>query len=279
MTGEFSRAYDTELEIEGRRVLTRFVVGDTGHHDLILGQIWFSMHGVLLDPGRHLLHWGFEDLARNQSTTGVRVENKGRRWDDGQYDALHRLKSSENELEGEQEKRSPCRQPRSFQEYQAADICFIRATGFKRHARKTTENTVVGATSIYELSKLIKDREEDSAKGLEDDEDDLRALVNAKLPVYLQDFRDVFSKRQSDKLRPQWLGVDHKIELEHGAEQKLALAPSPLYSMSWEQLQLAKDYLQEHLEKGFIVVSDAQFASPVLFAKKPSGGWRFCVDY
>jgi len=49
--------------------------------------------------------------------------------------------------------------------------------------------------------------------------------------------------------------------------------------MSQEQLQLAKDYLQIHLEKGFIEVSDAQFASPVLFAKKGSGGWRFCVDY
>ena len=39
------------------------------------------------------------------------------------------------------------------------------------------------------------------------------------------------------------------------------------------------DYLREHLHKGFIVPSKAPFASPVLFAKKPGGGWRFCVDY
>ena len=28
-----------------------------------------------------------------------------------------------------------------------------------------------------------------------------------------------------------------------------------------------------------ITTSDAPFASSVLFAKKPGGGWRFCVDY
>jgi len=40
-----------------------------------------------------------------------------------------------------------------------------------------------------------------------------------------------------------------------------------------------KEYLEEHLKKGFIILSRAPFLSPVLFAKKPGGGWRFCVDY
>ena len=39
-------------------------------------------------------------------------------------------------------------------------------------------------------------------------------------------------------------------------------------------------YVEEHLRKGFIVpAADAPYASPVLFAKKKDGGWRFCVDY
>ena len=46
-----------------------------------------------------------------------------------------------------------------------------------------------------------------------------------------------------------------------------------------EQLRLMKEYLEEHLRKGFIIPSGAPFSSPVLFAKKPGGGWRFCVDY
>lgn len=49
--------------------------------------------------------------------------------------------------------------------------------------------------------------------------------------------------------------------------------------MSEGELLLVKRYLIEHLEKGFIEASSAPYASPVLFAKKPGGGLRFCVDY
>ena len=57
------------------------------------------------------------------------------------------------------------------------------------------------------------------------------------------------------------------------------LARSPLYNILIKQLRLMKEYLEEHLKKGFIILSRAPFSSPVLFAKKPGGGWRFCVDY
>ena len=40
-----------------------------------------------------------------------------------------------------------------------------------------------------------------------------------------------------------------------------------------------KEYLEEHLKKGYIIPSDVPYVSLVLFAKKPGGGWRFCVDY
>ena len=40
-----------------------------------------------------------------------------------------------------------------------------------------------------------------------------------------------------------------------------------------------KKYLEENLSKGFIRPSSSSCASPVLFAKKPDGGLRFCVDY
>ena len=35
----------------------------------------------------------------------------------------------------------------------------------------------------------------------------------------------------------------------------------------------------DNLVKGFIEPSQAPFASPILFAKKPNGGLRFCIDY
>ena len=37
--------------------------------------------------------------------------------------------------------------------------------------------------------------------------------------------------------------------------------------------------LTEHLDKGFIRASSSPVAALVLFAKKPGGGLRFCVDY
>ena len=49
--------------------------------------------------------------------------------------------------------------------------------------------------------------------------------------------------------------------------------------MPLEKLDLLRDTLHEHLKRGFIVPSKAAYTSPVLFAPKPNGGWRFCVDY
>ena len=49
--------------------------------------------------------------------------------------------------------------------------------------------------------------------------------------------------------------------------------------MSEDELLVLRKFLQENLDKGFIRVSTSQAASPVLFARKPGGGLRFCVDY
>ena len=38
-------------------------------------------------------------------------------------------------------------------------------------------------------------------------------------------------------------------------------------------------YLMENLKKSFIILPTAPFAYPILMAKKPGGGLRFCVDY
>ena len=83
------------------------------------------------------------------------------------------------------------------------------------------------------------------------------------------------SKRASDQLPPHRLAVDYKIELTEGNN----LCYSPLYRMTTEELAAVKEYLLENLHKGFIVPSNAPFASPVLFISKPNGGLRFCVDY
>ena len=58
--------------------------------------------------------------------------------------------------------------------------------------------------------------------------------------------------------------MNHDIVLK----EKNNLTSSLLYSMSLKQLKLVKIYLEDHLKKGFIVLSDASYTSSVLFAKK-----------
>ena len=100
-------------------------------------------------------------------------------------------------------------------------------------------------------------------------------MMKEKLPQQYWEFAEIFSKKASDQLPLHKDKVNHDIILKN--EKNLTL--SSLYSMSLKQLKLVKTYLKDHLKKGFIVLSDASYASSVLFAKKPEGGWRFCVNY
>jgi Reverse transcriptase (RNA-dependent DNA polymerase) len=87
-------------------------------------------------------------------------------------------------------------------------------------------------------------------------------------------FIKVFNKQDSDKFPPHHL-YDYKIELEPGKRPSFG----SFYEMSQNELLVFQKYLKENLTKGFIRVSSSEAASPVLFAKKPGGGLRFCADY
>ena len=54
---------------------------------------------------------------------------------------------------------------------------------------------------------------------------------------------------------------------------------SPLRRMSDAELREVKRVLDEHREAGKISPSSAPVPSPVLFARKPNGTLRFCIDY
>ena len=49
--------------------------------------------------------------------------------------------------------------------------------------------------------------------------------------------------------------------------------------MSPHKLRKVKEYLEENLNRGFIIPSTADFASPILFAEKKDGSLRFYIDY
>ena len=186
------------------------------------------------------------------------------------YSRMNKELKAESDLNTKPSQTLKRTHPHPDQAAREADIALVSAEGFLTNARR--KDVIIGATSLYEVNKLIKDLEQADDP---QESPEIEQLLNERLPSYLQTRRDAFSKVKADELPPRRPGVDHDIQLE--AEN--TLARSPLYSMSIEQLRLMKEYLEEHLRKGFIVPSGAPFSSPVLFAKKPGGGWRFCVDY
>lgn len=177
----------------------------------------------------------------------------------------------------------------AISETAAIDIAGISAPAFSLNAHRP--DNILFSTTLDEIDRILDRRQENppledkqatdllwkantiSAIDYREDE----ALVEAclkKWPQYAS-FKDVFSKRASDQLPPSRKNVDHKIELT----QENNLRHSPLYRQTTEELRAVKEYLLENLDKGFIVPSNAPFASPVLFVAKPNGALRFCIDY
>ena len=94
------------------------------------------------------------------------------------------------------------------------------------------------------------------------------------VPEAYQDFFDVFSKAKADTLAPHQ-PYDLKIALEDGT-----MPPQPpIYSLSNSELGTLWDFIDEHLNIGFIRPSCSSHSAPILFVKKKDGSLRLCVDF
>ena len=130
------------------------------------------------------------------------------------------------------------------------------------------QDNVPFATSLYELDRLIEERTD------EGDNDITLEEIKSKVPVQSQAYADVFSKAASDRL-PLYRSYDYYIQLE----SENTLGYSPLWYQSTDKLKAIKQYLLENLDKGFIKPSQAPYASPTLFVKKPNSSLRFYVNF
>jgi len=117
--------------------------------------------------------------------------------------------------------------------------------------------------SLYDIGKAIeaKDLKERSLKEI--------------IPEQYREFLTLFNQVLADRLPPHRPGIDHEVRLKDGETPMWG----PLYSMSRAELVVLKEWLEENMSKGFIRQSSSPFAAPVLFAKKPEGGLRLCIDY
>ena len=99
--------------------------------------------------------------------------------------------------------------------------------------------------------------------------------VKRKLPPEYYDFLDVFNRKKVTELLP-YRDADYKIELTGDPKE---LPKSRIYPLSLPKLRACKKYLTENLKKGYIIPSQASYASPILFALKKNGNLRFYIDY
>jgi len=144
----------------------------------------------------------------------------------------------------------------------------INAAAFMAWTRrsKTDKSIKIYAFSMADIQKALTSKKKTDPR--------------EKLPDYLKDMYKAFSKEESDKLPPaRGKGIDHGIELIKVNGKEPEIPWGPLYSMSKEELLVLRKQLTSYLDRGFIRVSRSSAAAPVLFAKKPGGGLRFCVDY
>ena len=92
----------------------------------------------------------------------------------------------------------------------------------------------------------------------------IRRLIQEKLLVKYKEYKSIFSKVVSNTLFFYQEGVDHNIIFK----EDNTFSPNLLYNMSLDQLEMVKDYLKNHLDKGFITYNNILYASPILFIKK-----------
>ena len=107
---------------------------------------------------------------------------------------------------------------------------------------------------------------------------DLEALedsVPEEISRMRSEFSSVFSTEEFPKLPSYRPGFDMKIKLIDGEVPPYG----PIYSLSKEEEDALREYLQAALAAGIISPSKSPAGSPVMFVKKKDGSLRLCVDY
>ncbi|MBW0486821.1 hypothetical protein O181_026536 [Austropuccinia psidii MF-1] len=115
----------------------------------------------------------------------------------------------------------------------------------------------------------------DSLEGWWDEEEELQKIetVMKLVPSAYQKYLDVFSKVKAERLPPHHT-CDHHIELE------VSLPPVwVIYSLSNQESDELKAYIEENVAKGFIWKSSSSTGAPFLFVKRKNGGLHLCFYY
>jgi hypothetical protein len=138
-----------------------------------------------------------------------------------------------------------------------------------RHKKTKDPRTSIFAASLADIEKALQPKPTLSME-----------QVLSLVPDYYKSEAEAWNPVAASQLPPLRPGIDHEIQLEKDVNGRDKEVPwGPLYNMSRDELLVLRKELRSLLNKDFIQESKSPAAAPVLFAKKPGGGLRFCVDY
>ena len=271
--------YPTLTVQDHMETVAPLLITKLGQHKMILGKPWMRKHGVIIDmatdqivfwPG-HCTHSGISKPLSEKKITKTTKEP-------AEPKKAMKILTRMNQNEPGKTRPEPAISTKTTSNKGLSEG--LSDSGIKvkpTTEEKPLEMAMIGAAAYRLLSKQ-KDVElfSISLKDIEyqlNKEDRPPTDPKTVVPPDYHEFLDVFSKAASDTLAPH-RPYDHRIILEGGKDH----GHSPLRSMSQKELEFVK-YLEENLRKGFIEASHAACSSPILLARKPNGGLRFCVDY
>ncbi len=140
------------------------------------------------------------------------------------------------------------------------NIAMIRTSAFNMMSKRK---------NVSLFSVILKNVEKHLKKHSKSD-----TVMRDVLSSEYHEFLDVFDKKAFNTFVSH-RSYDHKIVLKKNAIFEYTF----LYKMFEEELKIVKKYLENNLEKKFIIASRSSFVSSVMFMKKTNESLRFCVDY
>ncbi|KJZ68287.1 hypothetical protein HIM_12322 [Hirsutella minnesotensis 3608] len=232
------------MDIDGRAERLYGYVIPGLEFDLILGKGWAERNDVVYKAGKRFLQIG-------RGNSRVKVRESG--WMDKQH-VIDRTKD--------------LRDARLV----SASV-FMATTKRMRRLKKDAHLFSVTTADINKaLAKLSEKKAKPTLEQLQQD---------GRIPQEIKDVAGDFLDDDDVDITPPHRDIwDHAINLERDDDGRDKRPPfGPLYEMSRDELLVLRKTLTDHLDKGWIRASSSPASAPVLFARKPGGGLRFCVDY
>ena len=135
-------------------------------------------------------------------------------------------------------------------------------------------------TAVDQVGKATRHKTEfdERFKPIQDDANNMRQGDYDFLSNYFRNTPRVIADGTDDVNSPR--KIDGKPVYHHINLQEDKPAPCrQTYRLAPSELKILKEQLDEMLQKGFIRPSDSEYGAPVLFAPKPDGSLRLCLDY